>query len=50
MVTIDITGEPTGLSWYEIWEAVLALGSTCVRGKDKCGKATGLGWHNSDGV
>ena len=43
MVKIDITGQPTGLSWYEVWEAVVALASTCVRGRQKCGKATGLG-------
>ncbi|CAF9927366.1 MAG: hypothetical protein ALECFALPRED_003692 [Alectoria fallacina] len=42
-VKIDITGQPTGLSWYEVWEAVVALASTCVRGRQKCGKATGLG-------
>ena len=45
MVTIDIVGEPTGLSWYEVWEAVVALASTCVRGKEKCGKANGLGLY-----
>lgn len=43
MVKIDITGQPTGLSWYEVWEAVVALASTCVRGRQKCGKAAGLG-------
>lgn len=43
MVKIDIAGQPTGLSWYEIWEGLVALASGCVRGKQKCGKATGLG-------
>ena len=43
MVTIDIVGEPTPLSWYEVWEGVVALASTCVRGKGKCGKGSGLG-------
>lgn len=43
MVKIDITGQPTGLSWYEVWEAVVALASTCVRGRQKCGRAAGLG-------
>lgn len=43
MLRIDITGQPTGLSWYEVWEAAVALASTCVRGRQKCGKATGLG-------
>ena len=47
---IDITGEPTGLSWYEVWEAVVALAATCVRGKQKSGKATGLGPHNCNEV
>lgn len=42
-VTIDITGQPTGLSWYEAWEGVVALAAVCVRGKEKSGKATGLG-------
>ncbi len=46
MVKIDITGQPTGLSWYEVWEAVVALAATCVRGKQKCGKATGLGSYD----
>ena len=45
-VKIDITGQPTGLSWYEVWEAVVALASTCVRGRQKCGKATGLGLYS----
>ena len=43
MVTVDIVGEPTPLSWYEVWEGVVALASTCVRGKGKCGKGSGLG-------
>lgn len=43
MVKVDINGEPTGLTLYESWEAVVALAATCVRGRQKCGKATGLG-------
>lgn len=43
MIKIDITGQPTGLSWYEVWEAAVALTATCVRGKQQLGKATGLG-------
>lgn len=43
MLTIDVTGEPTGLSWYEVWEGAVALTSACVRGRQKCGKASGLG-------
>lgn len=50
MVKIDITGQPTGLSWYEVWEAVVALASTCVRGRQNCGKATGLGVYNCDAI
>lgn len=48
MVKIDIAGQPTGLSWYEIWEGLVALASGCVRGKQKCGKATGLGLCQCD--
>lgn len=44
MVKMDINGEPTGLSWYEVWEAVVAVASACVHERQKCGKATGLGW------
>ncbi len=40
---IDIKRPPTGLTIYEVWEAIIALTSTCVRGRQKCGKATGLG-------
>lgn len=50
MVKIDIMGQPTGLSWYEVWEAVVALAATCVRGRQKCGKATGLGLYHIDEV
>lgn len=46
MLTIDVTGEPTGLSWYEVWEGAVALTSACVRGRQKCGKASGLGLYN----
>lgn len=49
-VTIDITGEPTGLSWYEAWEGVVALAAICVRGKQKSGKATGLGLYDGEEV
>ena len=50
MVKVDIGGEPTGLTLYELWEAVVALTATCVRKRQKCGKATGLGLYNSDRV
>lgn len=50
MVKLDIAGQPTGLSWYEVWEAVVALGATCVRGRQKGGKATGLGLYNCNRV
>ena len=50
MVKIDITGQPTGLSWYEVWEATVALTATCVRGKQQSGKATGLGPYISEEV
>lgn len=40
---IDIDGGPTIISWYEIWEAVIALASVCTRYKNKGGKARGLG-------
>ena len=40
---VDMTGNPTIGTWYQIWEATLALGSICVRGNKKGGKATGLG-------
>lgn len=43
MVKVDINGEPTGLTLFELWEAVVALAATCVRGRQKCEKATGLG-------
>lgn len=50
MVKIDIKGQPTGLSWYEVWEAIVALSSICVRGKQKSGKATGLGLCKADEI
>ena len=50
MVKVDINGEPTGVTLYELWEAVVALAATCVRGRQKCGKATGLGSYNCDRV
>ncbi|KAL2055746.1 hypothetical protein ABVK25_003990 [Lepraria finkii] len=43
IANIDIVGRPTMVAWYEIWEAILAIASLCVRGKGKGGKATGLG-------
>lgn len=48
MIKVDITGQPTGLSWYEVWEAAVALTATCVRGKQQPGKATGLGLYISE--
>ena len=43
MVKIDIQGQPTALTLYEVWEAIVALTSTCVRGRQQCGRASGLG-------
>ena len=40
---VDMTGNPTIGTWYQIWEATLALGSICIRGNKNGGKATGLG-------
>ena len=42
-MVIDMTGKPTIGTWYQIWEATLALGSVCMRGNEKGGRATGLG-------
>ena len=43
MVKIDIKGQPTALTLYEVWEAIVALTSTCVRGRQRCGIASSLG-------
>ena len=43
MVKIDIRGQPTSLTLYEVWEAIVALTSTCVRGRQRSGKASSLG-------
>ena len=43
MVKIDIRGTPTALTLYEVWEAIVALTSTCVRGRQREGKASSLG-------
>ena len=43
MVKIDIKGQPTALTLYEVWEAIVALTATCVRGRQSCGIAGGLG-------
>ena len=45
MIKLDIKGDPTPLTLYEVWEAVVALTATCVRRSQKCGKASGLGLH-----
>lgn len=50
MVRMDIRGPPTRLTLYEVWEAIVALTSTCVRGNQRCGKASGLGLHDRDRV
>ena len=43
-VLVDVpNGETTLSSWYEIWEAVTAVASMCVRNKNKGGSARGLG-------
>lgn len=46
IANIDIVGRPTMVAWYEIWEAILAIATLCVRGKGKVGKATGLGKYS----
>ena len=44
MATISIVGRTSTLSsWYEVWEAISALASVCVRGKQKGGKARNFG-------
>ena len=43
MVQLDIKGTPTALTLYEVWEAIVALTATCVRGRQRCGIAGGLG-------
>lgn len=47
MVNIDINGKATTVTWYEIWEAIMAISSMCVRAQEKGGKATGLGQYFS---
>ena len=42
-IELDVKGAPTGLTIYEVWEAMVALTSTCVRGRQLCGRAYGLG-------
>ena len=43
MVRVDIKGQPTALTLYEVWEAIVALTSTCVRARQRCGIASSLG-------
>lgn len=40
---VDMSGKPTTGTWYQIWEATVAIASMCIRAKEKGGKATGLG-------
>ena len=42
-MVLDIRGKATSISWYEIWEAVLAVASMCVRALGKGGKAINIG-------
>ena len=42
MIEIGIQGKATTTSWYEIWEAVMAIVAMCVRA-DKGGKAYRIG-------
>ena len=42
MIEIGIQGRATTTSWYEIWEAVMAIVAICVRAK-KGGKAYRIG-------
>ena len=41
--TVDTVGKPTIGTWYQIWEATVAIASMCMRVKNRGGKATGLG-------
>ena len=55
LVRIDLVGEATVASWYEIWEAVTAIAAMCTRHKGKGGRARGLGkfllqWWYGDGM
>ena len=43
MVLIGISGKPTSITWYEIWEGVVAINTVCVRKNKKGGKAYRLG-------
>lgn len=40
---IDTAGKPTIGTWYQMWEAMMAIASMCLRAKNRGGKATGLG-------
>ncbi|KAM0805897.1 hypothetical protein BDR22DRAFT_816768 [Usnea florida] len=40
---VDISGKSTSVTWYEIWEATIALSTMCVRTQGKGGKAFGMG-------
>ena len=42
MIEIGIQGKATTTSWYEIWEAVIAIVAMCVRA-EKGGKAYRIG-------
>lgn len=42
-VLVDIKGKSTSVAWYEIWEAVIAVATMCVRAAGKGGKYHGLG-------
>ena len=43
---IDMWGSATRVAWYEIWEAVLAIATVCVRAAGKGGKAFRLGQYH----
>lgn len=46
MIQIGIAGKSTTSSWYEIWEAMVAVVTICVR-NDKAGKAKSIGEHHT---
>lgn len=46
MMVLDIRGKATCISWYEIWEAELAVVSMCVHALGKGGKAINIGEYN----
>lgn len=44
--SVEIAGKSTSATWYEIWEAMAALSTMCVRAYGKGGKGFGLGEYS----